>query len=289
MVITREIRDEVKLSVASAITDVLTEDTFIKTIVDKVSECVAKTLKDRVASLEQKVDVIHKRVDQEKQENQVIIDALRKEIAVLKTDQMSAIKKIQLLEHESKMCNLRIFNLVEIDGENTAAVVLKLLNSKMSLNLAMDDILVCQRIGKKVAKGPRGVLVKLKNVYTKDRVYNCKRLLKGTGVVIKEDLAEAKLKLMEAAIKKTSLRSVWSTRGNIFAVKDFLDIVSAGKYDIIALCETWLTSNVDDAEVHIANYNFVRKDRADDGRGGGVVEKEGRRVETLENVADSAK
>nr|CAH7761141.1 unnamed protein product [Callosobruchus chinensis] len=114
MVITREIRDEVKLSVASAITDVLTEDTFIKTIVDKVSECVAKTLKDRVASLEQKVDVIHKRVDQEKQENQVIIDALRKEIAVLKTDQMSAIKKLQLLEHESKMCNLRIFNLVEM-------------------------------------------------------------------------------------------------------------------------------------------------------------------------------
>nr|CAH7734081.1 unnamed protein product [Callosobruchus chinensis] len=194
MVITREIRDEVKLSVARAITDVLTEDTFIKKIVDKVSECVAKTLKDRVASLEQKVDVIHKRVDQEKQENQVIIDALRKEIAVLKTDQMSAIKKLQLLEHESKMCNLRIFKLVEIDGENTAAVVLKLLNSKMSLNLAMDDILVCQRIGKKVAKGPRGVLVKLKNVYTKDRVYNCKRLLKGTGVVIKQDLAEAKLR-----------------------------------------------------------------------------------------------
>nr|CAH7734080.1 unnamed protein product [Callosobruchus chinensis] len=187
MVITREIRDEVKLSVARAITDVLTEDTFIKKIVDKVSECVAKTLKDRVASLEQKVDVIHK-------QNQVIIDALRKEIAVLKTDQMSAIKKLQLLEHESKMCNLRIFKLVEIDGENTAAVVLKLLNSKMSLNLAMDDILVCQRIGKKVAKGPRGVLVKLKNVYTKDRVYNCKRLLKGTGVVIKQDLAEAKLR-----------------------------------------------------------------------------------------------
>nr|CAI5852651.1 unnamed protein product [Callosobruchus analis] len=39
------------------------------------------------------------------------------------------------------MCNLRIFNLAETDGEYTAAVVLKLLNSKMSLNLVMDDIL----------------------------------------------------------------------------------------------------------------------------------------------------
>nr|CAH7723918.1 unnamed protein product [Callosobruchus chinensis] len=221
MVITREIRDEVKLSVASAITDVLTEDTFIKTVVDKVSECVAKTLKDRVASLEQK----------EKQENQVIIDALRKEIAVLKTDQMSAIKKLQLLEHESKMCNLRIFNLVEIDGENTAAVVLKLLNSKMSLNLAMDDILVCQRIGKKVAKGPRGVLVKLK-MYT-PKIEST--IASGTGVVIKEDLAEAKLKLMEAAIKKTSLRSVWSTRGNIFAVKGDVKIMISCEGDLSKL------------------------------------------------------
>nr|CAH7743568.1 unnamed protein product [Callosobruchus chinensis] len=185
------------------------------------------------------------------------------------------------------MCNLRIFNLVEIDGENTAAVVLKLLNSKISLNLAMDDILVCQRIGKK--RSTRSIGQTKKCIHQR---YSCKRLLKGTGVVIKEDLAEAKLKLMEAAIKKTSLRSFWSTRGNIFAVKDdakimiscegdlshlyiilqifWIPIISAGKYEVIALCETWLTSNVDDAEVHIANYNFLRKARADDGTGGGV-------------------
>nr|CAH7748840.1 unnamed protein product [Callosobruchus chinensis] len=75
------------------------------------------------------------------------------------------------------------------------------------------------------SKGPRGVLVKLKKCIHQSRVYSCKRLLKGTGVVIKEDLGEAKLKLMEAAIKKTSLRSVWSTRGNIFAVKGDVKIM----------------------------------------------------------------
>nr|CAI5842932.1 unnamed protein product [Callosobruchus analis] len=116
----------------------------------------------------------------------------------------------------------------------------------------------------KVAKSTRGVLVKPKSLYIKDKIYNSKRLLKGTGVVIKEDLAEAQLKLMETAIKKTSLRNLWRSRRNIFVVK------GAGKYDIIALSETWLTSNVDDAEVHIANYNFVRKDRVDGDRGGGV-------------------
>nr|CAI5852650.1 unnamed protein product [Callosobruchus analis] len=86
MVITREIKDEIKLSVSSAIIAVLTEDAFVKTIVEKVSECVAKTLKERVADLEKKVDVIHKRVDHEKQENEVIIDALKSEIRMLKTE-----------------------------------------------------------------------------------------------------------------------------------------------------------------------------------------------------------
>nr|CAH7763874.1 unnamed protein product [Callosobruchus chinensis] len=73
---------------------------------------------------------------------------------------MSAMKKLQLLEHESKMCNLRVFNLVEIDGENTAAVVLKL---------------------------------------------------------------------------KTYLRSVWSTRGNIFAVKGDVKIMISCEGDLSKL------------------------------------------------------
>nr|CAI5821168.1 unnamed protein product [Callosobruchus analis] len=41
---------------------------------------------------------------------------------------------------------------------------------------------------------------------------------KGSGVVIKEDLSEYRLKLMDAAIEKTSLRRVWSFSGNIFVL-----------------------------------------------------------------------
>nr|CAI5844610.1 unnamed protein product [Callosobruchus analis] len=53
-----------------------------------------------------------------------------------------------------------------------------------------------------------------------NRVYNSKKRLKGTGVVMKEDLTENKMKLMEAAIEKTSLRDVWSSMGNVFAMKN---------------------------------------------------------------------
>nr|CAI5858773.1 unnamed protein product [Callosobruchus analis] len=84
----------------------------------------------------------------------------------------------------------------------------------------MEDIVFCKRIGKMRQGKTRGILLKLANTKLKQRVYNSKKRLKGTGVVMKEDLTENKMKLMEAAIEKTSLRDVWSSMGNVFAMKN---------------------------------------------------------------------
>nr|CAH7749740.1 unnamed protein product [Callosobruchus chinensis] len=53
----------------------------------------------------------------------------------------------------------------------------------------------------------RGVLLKLSRPSLKQAIYNKKKLLKGSGIVIKEDLTENRMKLLEAAIEKTSLKS----------------------------------------------------------------------------------
>jgi hypothetical protein len=45
--------------------------------------------------------------------------------------------------------------------------------------------------------------------------------------------------------------------------------VSYEQFDIIGLTETWLDNKVDDSELFISGYNFVRKDRGS--RGGGVL------------------
>nr|CAH7716293.1 unnamed protein product [Callosobruchus chinensis]CAH7720604.1 unnamed protein product [Callosobruchus chinensis] len=84
----------------------------------------------------------------------------------------------------------------------------------------MEDIVFCKRIGKMREGKTRGILLKLANIKLRQRVYNSKKRLKGTGIVIKEDLTENKMKLMEAAIEKTSLRDVWSSMGNVFAMKN---------------------------------------------------------------------
>nr|CAH7757872.1 unnamed protein product [Callosobruchus chinensis] len=75
---------------------------------------------------------------------------------------------------------------------------------------------MCRRIGKKLTNRPRSILLKLAHVNSKQRICKNKSRLKGSGIVIKEDLSEKRLKLMEVAIEKTSLKQVWSLNGSIF-------------------------------------------------------------------------
>nr|CAI5826918.1 unnamed protein product [Callosobruchus analis] len=55
MVITREIRDEIKLSVSSSINSILKNDEFLDQLVQKVTESIAKTLEAKFIELEKKV------------------------------------------------------------------------------------------------------------------------------------------------------------------------------------------------------------------------------------------
>nr|CAH7730542.1 unnamed protein product [Callosobruchus chinensis] len=45
--------------------------------------------------------------------------------------------------------------------------------------------------------------------------YNRKRFLKGSNIVIKEDLTVLRLNIMNAASEKYGYRNVWSTNGAI--------------------------------------------------------------------------
>nr|CAI5825518.1 unnamed protein product [Callosobruchus analis] len=68
--------------------------------------------------------------------------------------------------------------------------VIQLINSKLGITIKHDDILECRRIGKKSDLRPRCVLIKLANASVKLSIYNKKKMLKGSKVVIKEDLSE---------------------------------------------------------------------------------------------------
>nr|CAI5870495.1 unnamed protein product [Callosobruchus analis] len=213
MVITREIREEIKHSVSTSITSLLKDDEFIVRIVQKVSDGVIKTVEDRLSRLEEKVNRLT--------DNSTVIQDLKAEVNALKSENDYLLKKQDELDQAKRSNNLRFFQVAEKENENNLiSDVTRLIESHLGIKLQDSEIVTCYRIGKRNANKSRGILVTFSNSRIKQLIYNAKKKLKGSGIVIKEDLTGTRFRLMEAAIEKTSVKSVWSYFGNIYVLKN---------------------------------------------------------------------
>nr|CAI5849075.1 unnamed protein product [Callosobruchus analis] len=119
-----------------------------------------------------------------------------------------------------RLGNLRIFQLEETPQENLTTEVATTTESRLGIKVSNDDIISCTRVGKMLQSRTRGVLLKLSSPSLKQAICNIKKLLKGSGIVIKKDLTENKRKLVEAEVEKTSLKSVWTYNGRVCELKN---------------------------------------------------------------------
>nr|CAI5841198.1 unnamed protein product [Callosobruchus analis]CAI5848245.1 unnamed protein product [Callosobruchus analis] len=227
MVLTREIRDEIKGTVSHTINSILNEE-YVKQLVEKVTDSIVKTLERRIAHIEEKLEKIIK-------ENSTVITDIKEEAAILKSENEFLLRKFDDIDQKGRCNSLRIFNLKESEGENLSNEVTQLVNSKLGIKIKDGDIITCIRVGEKRGNRPRGVLLKLDNMELRRNIYSKKKMLKGSGVVIKEDLSDYRLKLMDAAIEKTSFRRVWSFNGNIFVLHNNKKMRIKSKEDLAKL------------------------------------------------------
>nr|CAI5826209.1 unnamed protein product [Callosobruchus analis] len=112
---------------------------------------------------------------------------------------------------------------------------MQLVSSCIGVSIRQEEIVDCRRLGRKHDGKPRAIILKLTNLAKKQNIYNKKKMLRGTNICIKEDLTDTKLKLMEAAIEATSLRSVWSHMRTVYVLKDNNKIVIRSNEDIAKL------------------------------------------------------
>lgn len=59
--------------------------------------------------------------------------------------------------------------------------------------------------------------MKLVDQKKRNEIYNSKKLLKGSGLVIKEDLTYERVKILEEASKRFSIANTWTKNGKVFA------------------------------------------------------------------------
>nr|CAI5827183.1 unnamed protein product [Callosobruchus analis] len=144
-------------------------------------------------------------------------------------------EKLDRLDQESKAANLRVFQVKEIPHENTRELIKQVFQSHMAVKLTDKDIESCYRIGKKDDGKNRSIFLKLADIEKKQDIYGRKKLLKGTGVVVKEDLTTKRLKLLTQAVERVGLRNTWTHKEDIFVNANGKVMIIKNQSDIASL------------------------------------------------------
>lgn len=214
------------------------KEEFLQTIRRTISDSVQTAVKDAMdtftSAIRSEITNIHKQVIQ------------------IKAKELIQERKLDQLEQYTRRNNIRIFGVSEQDGEDVEKKVTDILNNKLKITLPDLAVERTHRTGKRIlsAHKHRPIIVKFSNYKFKNEVYNQKRALKGSGIVIREDLTKLRVGTLQHAAKKYGYRNVWTRDGDIF--------VKSGKSVLKAQYPEDLDSSVklDDSELDVSGVTF---------------------------------
>ena len=127
-------------------------------------------------------------------------------------------KQDDLEQYGRRMC-LRVFGVPEERNEDTDMIAIDVAK-KINVDLSIQDIDRSHRIGKiNAGDRPRPVIIKFISYRKRSEVFRSKKLLKGSGITVREDLTKRRHSVLKMAITKFGLQNVWTVDGNII-VKD---------------------------------------------------------------------
>ena len=145
---------------------------------------------------------------------------------------MKADNEIKFDDHEqySRRNCLVITGLPETEGEVTDTIIHNLFLNKLGINMDIYQIDRSHRLGPRRYRDDqtlinRPIIVKFATYRSKKTVFNAKKLLKGSGVVIFENLTKRRVLLLKEMQKVAGPRQVFTFNlvGKVFSVKKMED------------------------------------------------------------------
>lgn len=230
----KKIRDKVDDAVHEGL-DKIRKDIIV--ILEKELE----SIKSQLATLETNASELNKTVEALKSENsdmQTDIDRLKADNTSLKEKNRDLTEKINDamygrkvnemknndLEQYTRRNSVRIYGLEDPknkeEPDETAVKVIQTLNDKLHIRVDVRDIDIAHRMGAFRADGNRPVICKFVSRMLKTRIIRERRKLKGTKIVIRDDLTLKNQKLLEETSAVSNVKSVWSDNGKIIALLD---------------------------------------------------------------------
>ncbi|KAK5638766.1 hypothetical protein RI129_013061 [Pyrocoelia pectoralis] len=183
---------EINQCISKAIADKFDNAAIVTNIVQEVSDKLLIMFNDKLKAVEEKLS----------EENKVLRD------------------KIDSLQQYSRRNNVRFFGVSEEKNEVVEEKVIKILEEKMNIKVASNDIERIHRVGQAVPNKPRPVIIKFSNYKTRQTVLRNRRRLKGTGLLLQEDLTIDRLNMLKTAQQKWGLRNVWTQDGMIITIQN---------------------------------------------------------------------
>ncbi len=186
------------------------------------TEKTIQDLKDEVSAAKKKELEMNEQAGQLKEEIEVLKSKLFNQAERGKTDTIKTMLKMDDIEQESKLDNLRIVGIPEEEEEILQQKVLEIANEKLNLpTINEEDINFCYRLGKANQSKTRDVIVRFINREKRNLIYRCRRNMpreEDHPIYINEDLTSRRNKLFYDArsMKKSGkLTAVWTQEGNV--------------------------------------------------------------------------
>lgn len=185
-------------NIKDIIEESVNDSRFLATLAKCVADIVLDKMNDKFDSLLLKTDVLQEKVNTLQAEN----NDLR--------------KRMNRLEQNQRMRRLRFTGVREGDKEDVMQSITHLLTNK--LNLASSDIHIekCYRIPVKDKNKVRPVIIDFSTQKCRDLVYNRKNKLRGSTIIINEDLTQFNYKLLNSCKSTFGQKNVWSRNGRIY-------------------------------------------------------------------------
>lgn len=205
MVFTERQKAELKILTSDIAREIIkttlsTDQVFMNTLIDKISDKVSERIKNTLENLTSK------------------INSLESKIMSLESDNMCLKSKLDESEQRSKLNCLRIYGLPETQENSNTSLNVEigmLLDSKLNFKGVMPSN--AYRIGRKSHKKVRSTVVVFDSMSQRNAVYQNKRKLKGSNIIIVEELTKTRHQLLQLSKEKLGRENIWTLDGKIFA------------------------------------------------------------------------
>lgn len=174
---------------------------------------------DRVTRSKSEQEDLIQRVIEKVLTNKMFLDkmlaAVQEALSSRDLKQKELEDRIEVQEQYSRSNNVRIFGVPETEAEKVEEVVAKLCSEKLKVKVSAEDIDHSHRLkGKEGAHRP--IIIRFCRRSVRDEIYRAKSKLRGTSIVIREDLTKERMCIIKNLVSKTSYKDVFTSNGNVF-------------------------------------------------------------------------